>query len=285
MSEKGLRYNQGKTRFSLIPKSALNELAKVLSYGAEKYTVRDENGKVISDGSNNWRKGLMWKDVLDSAHRHLEAFENGEDNDPESGLLHLGHLMANVSFLIDFYKSYPQGDNREHHYLNDKKIFIDIDGVLANFSLAYSDKAREMGLLNKDEVYEQRHWNFKYEHGPVWEAIKNDEDFWLNIQPLCEPNFGFEPCGYVTSRNIPSEITQKWISKFNFPSVPVYTTNGESKVPILKELGCDIFVDDYWGNFLEITKAGIVCYLFDTTYNRKYNVGYKRITDLKQIVN
>ena len=117
--QKGLRYNQGKIRYSLIPKTALKELASVLTYGSDKYTVRDEQGKVITSGDNNWQKGLSWKSVLDSIHRHLESFEAGIDYDNESGLLHLGHVMANVSFLIDFYRSYPEGDDRNHKYLKE----------------------------------------------------------------------------------------------------------------------------------------------------------------------
>ncbi len=282
--EQGLRYNKGKVKYSLIPKSAIKELASVLTYGAEKYTVRDDKGNIISDGSNNWRKGLTWQSVRDSIDRHLAAFDDSQDFDDESHLLHLGHVMANVSFLIDFYKTFPEGDNRNHKYLNQKRIAFDIDGVLASFSEAFKNKAKEMGLLKIDEDITQYHWDFPDYLQPVWDTIKNDRDFWLNLEPLCGHQFNYDIIAYVSSREIPQEWSKEWLDKNNFPPAPVYHTNGDTKLEILKSLSIDLFVDDSYKNFVNLNKNGICTFLFDAEYNRKYDVGYKRLTDLKNLV-
>lgn len=47
------RYNKGKLRYELISPIALEEIAKVYTKGADKYTLYDENGDILDDGSNN----------------------------------------------------------------------------------------------------------------------------------------------------------------------------------------------------------------------------------------
>ncbi len=96
----GKRYNIGKTRYDLVPCYSHEQYAKVLTMGAEKY------------GDNNWRLGMSWNSVLASLERHLYAFKNGENIDPESGLHHMAHCAANCMFLIEYSQSFPQGDDR-----------------------------------------------------------------------------------------------------------------------------------------------------------------------------
>ena len=107
-----LRYNQNKLRVSLVPVSAIEGIASVLTYGANKYTVKDEEGNVIIDGANNWRSGSNWTSVIDSLERHLLAFKRGEDICSESGELHIDHLMCNAAFLKEFYRIHPDKDDR-----------------------------------------------------------------------------------------------------------------------------------------------------------------------------
>jgi len=106
------RYNEGKIRYSLIPSYALKVLAQVMTKGAEKYS------------DDNWRKGMKYTDVLDSIFRHLEAFRSGEDLDKETGLPHLGHLMANICFLLEYSLTHTELDNRikQHDSKPDKNL-------------------------------------------------------------------------------------------------------------------------------------------------------------------
>lgn len=84
--EKGLRYNQGKLRWSLVHFKSLEPLVRVLEFGARKYD------------DHNWKKGLNKEEILESMQRHLAAMIDGELNDPESGLPHIGHIMCNTMF-------------------------------------------------------------------------------------------------------------------------------------------------------------------------------------------
>lgn len=77
----------------------------------------------------------------------------------------------------------------------------------------------------------------------------------------------------------------EWLDKNGFPAVPVYSVgHGVSKVDVAKRSGIDIFVDDRYENFVELNQNGICCFLFDAPHNQRYNVGYKRIKSLNDLI-
>jgi hypothetical protein len=70
----------------------MEELGRVMGYGAEKY------------GVNNWTQHAgrwEWTQLTASALRHIYVWMRGEDDDPESGLNHLAHALANLAMLLD----------------------------------------------------------------------------------------------------------------------------------------------------------------------------------------
>lgn len=77
-------------RLDLIPVYAQVEEAKVHGMGAAKYAPY------------NWRKGYDWSLSYGALQRHLLAFWNGEDLDPESGLPHLAHARWHTGALLEF---------------------------------------------------------------------------------------------------------------------------------------------------------------------------------------
>lgn len=98
--EVGYRNDAGKPKVTLVPRSFIYGTAEALAFGAEKYT-RD-----------NWLKGMAWSRVTDAALRHILAFNDGEDFDPESGLLHLKHAASNLAFLIEYFEKGLGEDDR-----------------------------------------------------------------------------------------------------------------------------------------------------------------------------
>lgn len=97
---KALRYNQGKRKWALVDFKSLEPMVEVLEYGEEKYA------------SWNWMKGQEVTAICESLLRHTFAFMDGEDNDPESGLSHLGHMMSNLMFISYMLREKPEWDNR-----------------------------------------------------------------------------------------------------------------------------------------------------------------------------
>lgn len=98
--QKALRYNQGKRKWALVDFKSLEPMVEVLEYGEEKYA------------SWNWMKGQEVTGICESLLRHAFAFIDGEDNDPESGLSHIGHMMSNLMFISYMLREKPEWDNR-----------------------------------------------------------------------------------------------------------------------------------------------------------------------------
>ncbi len=260
----GLRFNSGKTRHDLVPAFAQEQYAKVLTKGAEKYAER------------NWELGMKWSKVISSLERHLQAIKRGEDLDQETGLLHSAHVMCNAAFLTEYYKIHPQGDDRPHKYLSVPRIGLDIDEVLADF---VGGMMKRFPNMDKRSVY----WNDPH-IADNFSEIKDDHEFWLGLEPKIN-NLPFEPCCYITSRPIPSEITARWLKMHGFPVAKIYTVgHDESKVAIAKESRLEIFVDDRYENFVELNKAGVCCFLMDAPHNSRYDVGFKRIKSLSDLL-
>lgn len=87
-NSKAKRNNKGKPELSQIDPRILEETAKVLMFGADKY------------GRGNWKNGQELSSICDSLLRHAYAFASGENNDQESGLSHLGHIVSNCMFAL-----------------------------------------------------------------------------------------------------------------------------------------------------------------------------------------
>lgn len=89
-------------RYSLIPREGLDVIGEIYDFGSRKYAP------------HNWRKGYEWSKSYDALQRHLTAWWDREENDPESGLSHLGHAGFHIFALIVFSKDrrYAEFDDR-----------------------------------------------------------------------------------------------------------------------------------------------------------------------------
>jgi hypothetical protein len=95
-----LKFDDDKLPVNLLSSEALLQTAAVLKFGADKYA------------EHNWRAGFAWSRPLAAAMRHIMAFNDGEDKDPESGLSHLAHAMCCIMFLLEFEKTHRELDDR-----------------------------------------------------------------------------------------------------------------------------------------------------------------------------
>lgn len=122
----GARYNAGKPAFELVPLIAFEGCARVFDFGRAKYAPW------------NWAKGMAWSAPFGCLMRHLSAWQRGEDTDPESGLPHLDHAMANLVMLTTYARTYPQGDDRTEwlrsHGSDQLKPIVDPDVMHALFA-------------------------------------------------------------------------------------------------------------------------------------------------------
>jgi hypothetical protein len=85
----GAKYDEGKLRWGLLPWSSVEDVVRVLMYGAEKY--EDNSWQRVENGQERY---------LDALTRHLVEIQKGHVTDSESGLSHMSHVACNALFLL-----------------------------------------------------------------------------------------------------------------------------------------------------------------------------------------
>ena len=97
----GQKFDTGKPIIGAIPPHAELAVARVMTFGAQKY-ARD-----------NWRKiDDIPTRYMDAALRHLNAVRRGETVDPESGEHHLAHAACCILFMLDVVEASNAQTNR-----------------------------------------------------------------------------------------------------------------------------------------------------------------------------
>ena len=85
----GMKFDQEKPDYTLLPWGSVEEIVKVLDLGAKKY-ARD-NWKLVDNGKTRY---------LAASFRHMAAYTQGQQNDPETGLSHMAHAGCCILFLL-----------------------------------------------------------------------------------------------------------------------------------------------------------------------------------------
>jgi len=96
----GRKDDEGKLRYDLVDPYALEQLVKVLTFGAKKY------------GDRNWEKGIKFGRVFGACMRHLWRWWSGKGADKETGLSPLAHAMCCIMFLLRYTQDKVTFDDR-----------------------------------------------------------------------------------------------------------------------------------------------------------------------------
>lgn len=101
-----IKFDTNKVEWHLLPIDSVEEVVKVLQFGAQKYDAW------------NWAAGSGFKytRLFNSTIRHLFAWARGEDLDPESGLSHISHACCNLLFLLHYIT------NKSKYTTNDDRV-------------------------------------------------------------------------------------------------------------------------------------------------------------------
>ena len=87
----GVKFDQDKPQWTLVPFKAFDHVVEVLTIGARKYAP------------DNWKKVPNARQrYIDAAFRHMSAYAGGEKLDAETGKNHLAHAMCCLLFLLAF---------------------------------------------------------------------------------------------------------------------------------------------------------------------------------------
>lgn len=90
-NNKDVKLDKGKLRVDLVEPEFIEDVADVLTYGAEKYA--DNSWQDIPNAVDRYYAATM---------RHLLAWRKGEQVDKESGKSALAHAATNLMFLLHF---------------------------------------------------------------------------------------------------------------------------------------------------------------------------------------
>ena len=96
----GIKYDSAKPKMNLLPPKAIVEVAKVLTFGAEKYDA--ENWRKLDDLQNRYTAGAL---------RHIFAHMDGEKLDSETGLSHMAHALCCLLFKLEI--ELEDGESKE----------------------------------------------------------------------------------------------------------------------------------------------------------------------------
>lgn len=103
----GQKFDSNKLRYELLPPELLEEVARVLTFGAHKYSAR------------NWELGMAWSRPFAALMRHMWAWWRGEEKDPETGYSHLSHAACCIAFLVSYEARNVGTDDRPKEKQND----------------------------------------------------------------------------------------------------------------------------------------------------------------------
>ena len=88
--KEGKKFDSEKPKMHLLPPKALLEVAKVLTFGAEKYG--EENWREVADAQNRYASANL---------RHVFSNLDGEKLDQETNYSHLAHAICCLLFKLE----------------------------------------------------------------------------------------------------------------------------------------------------------------------------------------
>lgn len=98
----GVKHDDDKLRYDLIPAYPLERLAEVYTIGAKKYDDR------------NWEKGFVWGRIFAAMMRHAWAWWRRRKKDPVDGQYHLSSVAWCAFALMEFEHTGRGHDDRPH---------------------------------------------------------------------------------------------------------------------------------------------------------------------------
>ena len=117
----GIKHDSKKPKMNLLPPKAIVEVAKVLTFGAQKYGP--ENWKELEDLQNRYLAGAL---------RHIFAHMDGEQLDPETGLSHMAHALCCLLFKLEIElenakieEEEPRESDEQQHQARDQSFESD----------------------------------------------------------------------------------------------------------------------------------------------------------------
>ena len=104
--KEGRKDDTGKIDWALLVPSVTEKILEVFMFGAGKY------------GRDNYKAGMDWSRVYSALMRHMTAWWDGEDLDPETSKSHLAHAGCCIMMLL-YYVIFKKG--KDDRFKEEKK--------------------------------------------------------------------------------------------------------------------------------------------------------------------
>lgn len=183
-------------------------------------------------------------------------------------------------------------------------IGFDIDGVLANFAASFQDLVVKIAGVDKFLPGDRDNppcWNWAefrgygpdimdFKNGPVWNAIRKNETFWLNLGDFTRNTAALammihtlerkHEVYFVTARQgiDVKRQTKLWLFEHlgyrdDRPTVLISGAKGD----IAKALKFDAYIDDNFDNAMdvEVKSPSTTTYLLNKSYNAGLGAGHE----------
>jgi hypothetical protein len=93
-------------------------------------------------GRSNWREaGVRATIYIDALRRHLAAYAEGEDIDPDSGAPHLAHILACAAILVDAGAAGKLTDDRCYNGAGYRRLVEEMTPHVGRLKSKHADKS------------------------------------------------------------------------------------------------------------------------------------------------
>lgn len=165
--------------------------------------------------------------------------------------------------------------------MQNKVVMLDIDGVLANWLLAFSQLANTLYGTPVIQDGDQTDWELnglipQDVQSKTWTHIKRDGSFWINLLPLVSQDTFYSindlpDVYFVTGRpsgNRAKELTEAWLQHYGLKLPTVIFSKRKGEIALAIEATHSI--DDKAGNAVAIsyTSSKTKSYLLNKAYNQ-----------------
>jgi hypothetical protein len=126
------------------PKDAIGSDKLPLHLWPETATVMGTLGLLdgmLKYGRLNWREaGVRATIYIDAVKRHINAYAEGEDLDPDSGAPHLAHALACLAILVDAQAAGKLTDDRAYNGAGYRKLVEELTPHVPRLKAKHADK-------------------------------------------------------------------------------------------------------------------------------------------------